>query len=328
MVSVKSLFSAILAGAVFAPARGTWTSLAPILVGGTLQEHATVALSDSFLMVVGGLVEGGDTTGNLLLYDIFADAWTPLTPLPTPMNHPNAVVFEGGVFVLGGLGAGDGWPPVRETFRYSPETDMWQELEAMPEGSERGSAITVVYGNRAYLAGGIPGGAGETVDDVSIFDLESRRWVDVPEAARHIPEPRDHGGGAVIDGKFYVVGGRDAGLENVKDTVFILDLENLEGGWTTSETSMPTARGGLSVATIGSKIYTFGGEGNPEDGSDGVFDNVEVYDTETGEWEVLEPMELPRHGTSAATVGDRIYIPGGGIVQGVGATDAFDAFDP
>lgn len=59
-----------------------------------------------------------------------------------------------------------------------------------------------------------------------------------------------------------------------------------------------------------------------------MFDNVEVYDAETDVWDVLEPMDLPRHGTSAAAVNGRIYIPGEGIVEGVGATDAFDAFSP
>lgn len=327
-MAFKTLLPAVLAIALPAFSQGTWTTLSPVPVGGTLQEQTTVAINDSLLAVVGGLVEGEDTTDNVLLYDIPGDTWRQVAPLPVPLNHPNVVAFGEDVYVFGGLGGETGWPPVRDTFRYDPEADEWEELEPFPESSERGSAITVVHEARVYLAGGIPGGAGESVDDVSIFDLESGEWLEVPEEARHIPAPRDHGGGAVIDGKFYVIGGRDAGLHNVRDTVFILDLEDLEGGWITSESVMPTARGGLSVAAIGTKIYAFGGEGNPEEGTDGVYDDVEVYDTETDEWEVLEPMDLPRHGTSAAAVDGRIYIPGGGIVEGAGATDTFDVFSP
>lgn len=328
MMPLQTVLPAILAGTLPVSAQSAWSALAPVPVGGTLQEHTTVALSDSLLAVVGGLVESGETTNNVLLYDISGDAWTQAAPLPVPLNHPNAVAVDGSIYVLGGLGGDSEWLAVRDGFRYNTEGGEWEELEPMPEGSERGSAITVVHGGRFYLAGGIPDGSGMSVDDVSIFDVESGTWLDVPEAARHIPAPRDHGGGAVIDGKFYVVGGRDAGLHNVKDTVFILNLEDLEAGWAVSEAAMPTARGGLAVAAVGAKIYTFGGEGNLEEGTDGVFDNVEVYDTETDEWEVLEPMDLPRHGTSAAAVDGRIYIPGGGIVEGVGATDAFDVFTP
>lgn len=327
-MALKALLSVILTVALPVSSEGTWTTLSPVPVGGTLQEHTTVAINDSLLAVVGGLVEGGNTTDNVLLYDIPSDTWTQASPLPVPLNHPNVVAFEEKIYVFGGLGGESGWPPVRDTFRYDPEADQWEELEPIREGSERGSAITAVHGDKVFLAGGIPGGAGDTVDDVSIFDLESGEWLEVPDEARHIPAPRDHGGGAIIQGRFYVVGGRDAGLHNVRDTAFILDLEDLEGGWTTSDAVMPTARGGLSVAAIGTKIYTFGGEGNPEEGTDGVFDDVEVYDTETDDWEVLEPMDLPRHGTSAAVVDGRVYIPGGGIVEGVGATDVFDVFSP
>lgn len=328
IMAFKTLLCAVLALALPVSSQSTWSTLSPVPVGGTLQEHTTVAINDSLLAVVGGLVEGGDTTDNVLLYDIPGDTWRQVAPLPVALNHPNVVVSGENIYVLGGLGGERGWPPVRNTFQYDADVDQWEELQSIPEGSERGSAITVVHGDRIFLAGGIPGGSGESVDDVSIFDLESGEWLEVPEEARHIPAPRDHGGGAVIDGKFYVVGGRDAGLHNVRDTVFILDLEDLEGGWRTSEAAMPTARGGLSVAAIGTMIYAFGGEGNPEEGTDGVFDDVEVYDTETDAWEVLEPMQLPRHGTSAAAVDGRIYIPGGGIVEGVGATDVFDVFSP
>ena len=328
MFTLKTLSSTVLAASVSVASQGTWSSLSPIPIGGTLQEHTTLAFSDSLLVVVGGLVSDNNTTDNVLLYDIPDDEWSQAASLPVPLNHPNAVAVDGSVYILGGLSGESGWPASRDTFRYDPEADIWEDLESMPEGFERGSAIMGVYDGKVYLAGGISDGQGMSVDDVSIFDLKTGEWLQVPDEAAHIPEPRDHGGGAVIKGKFYVVGGRDHGLHNERDTVFILDLNDLEAGWTTSEARMPTARGGIAVAAIGAKIYTFGGEGNLEEGTNGVYDNVEVYDTETDEWEVLGPMEIPRHGTSAVAVDGRIYIPGGGIVEGAGATDAFDVFGP
>ncbi|SPO05536.1 uncharacterized protein DNG_08223 [Cephalotrichum gorgonifer] len=329
MVSLKAFLTTILAGALpgASSQSGSWSTLAPIPVGGTLQEHTTVALSDSLLAVLGGIVQSSETTDNVLLYNITADAWTQVASLPIPLNHINAVAVNGSIYVLGGLSAETNRPAVGDSFRYDPEADTWEGLEPMPEEVKRGAAVMGVYGDKVYLAGGIPSRS-TSLDDVSVFDISAGEWLEVPEKARHIPEPRDHGGGAVIDGKFYVLGGRYSGAENVKSTVFILDLENLEGGWSTSEATMPTARGGLSAAPVGTKLYTFGGEGNPEEGTKGVFDDVEVYDAEADEWEVLEPMELPRHGASAAAVDGRIYIPGGGTQQGLGATDFFDVYEP
>ncbi|PKS12342.1 hypothetical protein jhhlp_001642 [Lomentospora prolificans] len=326
MVVLKLLFLAVASFTASASAQ-TWEPLASVPVGGTLQEHTTVVLTDSLLAVVGGLVEGGTTTDTVLLYNITADSWSQAAPLPIPLNHPNAIGIDGRIYVLGGLSGESGWPAVPNTFAYDLETGEWEELQGLPKGLQRGSCIVGTYDNKIYLAGGIPG-ARTSMVDVSIFDLEDGEWITVPEAASKIPAPRDHGGGAIINGKMYVIGGRNSGLENVRDTVFILDLEDLEAGWTTSEARMPTARGGISVAAIEERIYVFGGEGNAEEGTNGVFNNVEVYDVEKDEWEALEPMDLPRHGTSAAAVWDRIYIPGGGIVQGVGATDVFDVYIP
>jgi N-acetylneuraminic acid mutarotase len=91
---------------------------------------------------------------------------------------------------------------------------------------------------------------------------------------------------------------------------------------------MPTPRGGVSAAAVGGKVYVFGGEGNTEAGSEGVFDQVEVYDTTRDKWESVGKMKVPRHGTSAVAVGGAVYIPGGGVKQGGAPVDTFDAFYP
>ena len=100
----------------------------------------------------------------------------------------------------------------------------------------------------------------------------------------------------------------------VRGTVFELDLTNTTAGWQTSDAQMPVARGGLSGGVVGSKIYTFGGEGNPNSAT-GVFNQSEVFDTDSQQWTELAPMAAPRHGTSAAAVGNLVYIPGGGLQQ-------------
>lgn len=90
---------------------------------------------------------------------------------------------------------------------------------------------------------------------------------------------------------------------------------------------MPTPRGGLSFGTIGNKVYTFGGEGNPEVES-GVFNVTEVYDIASDSWETLQQMPLPVHGTYAAVQHGSIYIPGGGVHQNFGPTNVFQVYTP
>lgn len=321
--------------------QGGWSILSPIPFA-PRQEHSVVALSDTEIAIVGGILPNPDTgvgfntTSIVQLYDTLSDSWTTLTSAPIQVNHPNVAVVDGEIYLLGGLAvAPDGaWRAFSDSWKYNRERDEWSELEPLPVGRETGSAAVGVVGRTIFLAGGMRTlepigveGEQDTVDYVSAFDTDSSTWIQLPDGASVLPEGRDHAAAAVIDGKrFYVLGGRLRGQYNVKDTVFVLDTEHLEAGWVTQSSRMPTPRGGVAGATIGKKVYIFGGEGNPIEGSEGVFDNVEVYDAEHDTWQQLEPMRLPRHGGAAASIGDRVYLPGGGIREGGSPVDVNDVF--
>lgn len=308
---------------------GGWKPLAPI-AGGPRQEHAVAALSGE-VYVIGGIrsdsAGGFVTVADVEVYDPRRDIWRMAAPLPVAMNHPNAVAVGGRLYVVGGLSGGESWQALRDSFVYDPATDRWAALPPMPAGTERGGAAVGARGSTIYLAGGMrtltptPGGLQDTVDQVHAYDVRTGRWHTLPR----LPQARDHVGGAVIGDTFYVLGGRDRGQVNVRDTVYALDLRTRR--WT-ERAPMPTARGGLATAVVGTRIYTFGGEGNVVDGVNTVFDQTEAYDTRRDRWRRLAPMPVPRHGTAAATVGDTIYIPGGGTLGGGAPTDVNDAYRP
>lgn len=259
--------------------------------------------------------------------------------MPIPMNHINAATANGKIYLLGGLieynnELGRSWRANPGCWVYDPDNDVWTELpNSIPADEARGSAAMGVYDDKIYLAGGVfdlqfYGNATQnSVSVVSIFDTKTETWMDVPEKAKNIPAPRDHAGAAVVGDKMYVLGGRDHGQGNVRDTVFVLDLCDLEKGWEVSEARMPTARGGVAAGVVGTKVYTFGGEGDTSVES-GVFDEVEAYDTVSDSWESVGTMNIPRHGTYAVGVAGKVYIPGGGIVQGGGPVADFDVFVP
>ncbi|KAF4980642.1 hypothetical protein FZEAL_3391 [Fusarium zealandicum] len=320
---------------------GTWETLAKIPIA-PRQEHAMAALSETTLSIVGGIIpnpdgEGANTTSLMQLYDIPSDTWRSAAEAPIEVNHPNVAAVDGKIYLLGGLSVASGgiWRAFADSWVYDPVTDKWYALDPVPAGYEKGSAAMGVYGSMIFMAGGMrtlvpggPGGEQDTVDSVLAFDTASLTWIDLPQAAQKIPEGRDHAGTSVVGCKFYLLGGRLRGQYEVKDTVFILDLDNLEHGWTVSDGRMPTPRGGVVAGAVGSKVYVMGGEGNPTEGAEGVFDDVEVYDTETETWEKLEAMQLPRHGGAAAVVDGGIYLPGGGIREGGAPVDVFDVYWP
>ncbi|KAF2731297.1 galactose oxidase [Polyplosphaeria fusca] len=307
------------------------------------QEHSTFFLPPSTIGILGGVVPNGttsvSTTPLMQFYSLTHNTWSTMPPMPKPLNHVNVAVAHGKIYVLGGLAdapAGVSWNATAESWIYDPSTQAWEAIAPLPEGEVRGSAAMGVWGDKIILAGGMralvlsgPGaGLQDTVDVVSMFDTGTGEYVAVPEAAKRMPGGRDHAGAAVVGGKMYVLGGREGGQLNVKDTVFVLDLGSMEEGWRVSGARMPTARGGVAAGVIGKRVFTFGGEGNQELESR-VFNQTEVYDTVGDNWEELEQMAVPRHGTYAVGVGDRVYVPGGGVQFGGEAPVAtFDAFSP
>ncbi|KXX74885.1 Influenza virus NS1A-binding protein [Madurella mycetomatis] len=339
----------VLQTAVFPnPGRGTWQTLAPI-ADYPRQEHVTLALSETSIGVLCGIVPRGNSTGPFettdlfQIYDIPTDTWRTAAPAPVPLNHPNAAVLNGTLYLLGGLTdqrTASAWQATPQSYFYDPAADAWTPLPDIPSDTDtpRGSAAMAVDAERGliYLAGGLTrlpldtGGTDqETVDDVSVFDVRRRQWGRLPRAARRMPARRDHAGAAVVDGVLYVLGGRDRGQANVRGEVFALGLDpkGLRRGWVTKRGRMPTPRGGVAAAEVDGKVYVFGGEGNPK-GVNGMFTEVEVYDTRRDRWEKLADMEVPRHGTSAVSIGGGVYIPGGGIRQSGAPVNVFDVYWP
>jgi len=301
-----------------------WVNLAPI--PNPRQEHSTVAIDENTIAVVGGVSASdvpGESTDLVQLYSISSNTWRTVAPIPFRVNHPNVAAVGGKIYVLGGLvddptgtpGSVD-WIASGESHVYDPTNNSWTTLESMPNGTERGSATVGVHGKIIYLAGGMTflnTSGQDAITPVTAFNTTSGHWQTLPSIAANIPEARQHAAGAVVGNTFYVACGRVFPRENVRDTVFALDLKNQAAGWKTVG-HFQTARGGVTGAVVGSKFYTFGGEANVNNPL-GIFNQTDVLDLRTKKSKTLSIMAVPRHGTSAVAIRNRIYIPGGGLQQ-------------
>lgn len=312
---------------------GHWISL-PSVGTGPVQEHGVAATSHE-LYVIGGIP--ADTTTpvppsrrDVSVYNFKTSIWKSVAPIPLGMTHANVAAVDGKIYVLGGLTGNDHdrvWWYTAACFMYDPGTGVWTTLPPMPDAQGRGASAVGVHGAVVYLAGGMrsnyltPGGLQDSVDIVTAYDTRTGEWKTLPS----LPGKRDHVGGAVVGSAFFVIGGRDHGHENTRNTTWVMDLDEVDERWRT-KSQMPTARAGMAVGVLGRYIMTFGGEGNPEHPS-GVFSQVEAYDTQGDRWIRLDPMLVPRHGMAAASVDGSILIPGGGAVEGGDEpVDVFEAF--
>ncbi|RDW91096.1 hypothetical protein BP5796_02261 [Coleophoma crateriformis] len=300
---------------------GSWTAVAPIAIE-PRQEHGAVKFDDDTLYIIGGIYPETNgtfpTVTTVQRYSIAANVWTSVADLPIPLNHPNSAVVNGKIYVLGGLTVVNSsttfWNASGACFEYDPKSNTWTTIGELPEGRWTGSAAVGVSGSTVYLAGGLAN-TNLTNDEegtVSIFtsyNVATKHFAILAD----MPEPRDHAGVGLVANKLYVLGGRAYGHNNTKDTVFAYDLESKS--WTTGLAPMPTALGGCASGVIGTQIFTIGGEGD-QDTASGVTPQNQAYNTATNTWAFYAPMDIPRHGTAGVAIGSKIYIPGGGLIEG------------
>lgn len=297
---------------------GTWTELAELPTA--RQETAVVAL-DGEIYVIGGFDATAEVVDTVEAFDPVSGTWRAVADLPVTMHHANAAVVNGKIVVAGFL-TGGGFVPDGRVYSYDPGTNAWTEKAAMPAGAERGGSGATAEGSRMWIVGGLRGGS---VADVHVYDASvgtGGTW----SVTSPLPQPLDHLVAIATSGTVYAFGGRNGAIG--AHTPRVDALTGTAGTWV-ARTPMRTSRGGAAGAALGDgsgRMCVFGGEGNVAAAS-GVFDDAECYDPATNVWTVHAPMKTPRHGTGAAAVGGRVYVPGGADVRAFGAVATHEAFD-
>jgi N-acetylneuraminic acid mutarotase len=220
------------------------------------------------------------------------------------LHHNSAAVASGRLYSFGG--------PSTQTFVYDELNDSWTEVASMLFFHALTPAVGV-FNDKIYVAGGANGGVGNSMQNqVEVYDPVANTWT----ALQPMRFGRNHCGGAFIDGKFYVVGGRRRVI--AFDTNEVYDPQT--DTWAT-QAPMPTSRAGIGVAAVNGELFVFGGETyDPNGGGGEVHGEVEVFNPATNTWESLSPMPDPRHGIWASIIGNQIFLPGGGTVAGFGGT--------
>jgi N-acetylneuraminic acid mutarotase len=292
-------------------ALGVWTALADLTE--PRQETAVVELGGE-IYLIGGYDEQQRIVPAVEAFNPATNTWRAVAALPIAIHHVNAAVTGDRIYIAGHLGP-DGFNAGGAVFEYDPAQDAWTQKTSMPAGRERGASAVAVAGGNIFVFGGLRGGSR---DEVDVYDPRADKWTSLPPMPRTV----DHVVAGAIGQKIYIAGGRNAAGLTARLDIF----DPADGTWTEGA-PMPTSRAGSAGAVAGQRLYVFGGEGNRAIET-GVFAEVEAYDATANTWRVLAPMPTPRHGTGAAAAGGRIYVPGGAVVEGFGAVDALEAFDP
>lgn len=255
-------------------------------------------------------VLGGFVTGNLAvtrrvdIYNRGSDSWRQGPELPNAQTHFGIVAAGDDLLILGGLGDPDG-QPVSEVWRLRAGSDTWSPEPPLP--SARAGFAWALIDGVLHVAGGLDADNASDIGTHISWDLAADSgWQMLAQA---LPDPRNHGGSAVVDGLFYAVAGRHRWNESNGHTTSLHVFTPAQGSWR-KLADMPVARSEISAATFTTsdgRIITVGGS------TEGVQPSRDVleYNPRSDSWRALPALPEPRKGAVAVRLGREVFVTTG-----------------
>ena len=220
-------------------------------------------------------------------------SWTEKAP-GTYMVYGASATDGAWLYVFGGNDAAGASSAFR---RYSPATDAWEDLPAMPE------AVTVNCG--AFWNGYVYSfGNWATFGNIHRYDIANGAWETL---ATTVNEHSIAAQAVTVGNKIYLLGGFVAWAgPSSACTEFDPATETL-----TPMSPMPDGMGYHAACAVNGRIYVAGGNASVLADEGGVKSGAYEYDPATDTWTTLAPMATPRDSLVAFGVNGRAYFAGG-----------------
>ena len=283
----------------------------------------TVMLADGRILVNGG----GSTVTSTSVYDFKTDTWTRVENMNLRRWYNTSVTLaDGRVLTWGGNAISDHTGNM-EVFE---EGVGWTEIENSDIAVYKGSGDQTSWHPQIFQA---PNG--------KVFVAgpgTSMYWADIDSVGEVLEYAGErgndtysqHGSYVMYDvGKILKFGGADREANNgvVTDKAYIIDI--------TGDTPVVTETGSLNIkrkfvnglVLPDGRVMVVGGNTSGAKFSDfGTVYSAEIWDPATGEWSVMDSMDIPRnyHSVALLQADGRVFAAGGGLTGG-GAADHPDA---
>lgn len=279
---------------------------------------------DGWLYRIGGQYVGRDlifrSVPTFERVHLATRTWEALPPLPVPVDHVEAVVHDGRIWIVGGTTTGtepgDDRPVSGQVLSFDPASGQLTRHPDMPR--PRGAGAVTVVGDRLYYFGGVVAG-GPTTAMVDRLDLTTGAWSQLAP----MPLAKDHFRAVAIDGLIHLVGGRqgNAATSMARHDVF----DPVDKTWTMAA-EPPDRRSGYAAVAVDGRLMVIGGElRNPDVALRGVV----ASDPADGAWTEWESMHDGRHGVDAVNcAGDVVVAGGSGAFGGMNEVTTVEVFTP
>jgi N-acetylneuraminic acid mutarotase len=267
---------------------------------------------DGKLYVFGGFYRWLDTTLQAHAYDPANDTWARLADVPEKLTHAGNAVFGEEVYLAGGFV--DYGSTTNEVWIYDVAADAWSEGPPLPEDRGAG-ALVALDGRLHYFGGTVREGRTYAVDagDHWILDPGEEAWT----PAAPLPNPRNHIGGVVLDGKIYAIGGQHLGDDAGGNQRDVHVYDPATDTWT-EVAPLPYPLSHITVSTFiwDGRIIVVGGLTQERR----ELATIIAYDPESDAWSEIGRLPAPRQTAVSALFGDTLVVTTGYADGGPQAT--------
>jgi hypothetical protein len=189
---------------IFDPATLTWTLGSPL----PQQVAGAVAVySDGRIYVMGGCTDAHcATTDALQVYNIATNSWTFGAPLPSSLAYGSAELVGGDIYLAGGADTNGG---LSEAYRYSPQTDTWDDASVADMPEPWWGAASGVLNGKLHIFGGIVSNLPVPMNRAIVYDPVGDTWTE--SAPLNVATYRQEGDN--LAGWLYIVGGSPGGFD-------------------------------------------------------------------------------------------------------------------
>ncbi|WP_019961593.1 Kelch repeat-containing protein [Woodsholea maritima] len=244
------------------------------------------------------------------VFDPELGRWRNLDSLPEGLERFGMAVFMGRIYIAGGFHTQEveessnpfaqeqaaGTEPTRAMWSYGPEEGKWRSEADMPGPKTAFSLLAV--NDKLYAIGAGQAGVYE-------FDADAELW-DAIEAPQEVNRPG--AGGIVWQDKIYILGG----VLNGKATSRVDVYDPQTRQWSLG-TALPQARAGHAIALYNNALHVMGGRN--EDLSITLNDHL-ILAPGADHWQSAPGLITPRTDAAAVSVGEALYLIGGGAGSG------------
>ncbi|THF71442.1 glycosyl hydrolase [Deinococcus sp. Arct2-2] len=270
------------------------------------------------LYIFGGFDSDLRTNAKVQVYDPATNTWGTARDMPEQSTHGAVAVDGQTIYVAGGFVGNHPGPQTAHVWKYNVSTDTWSAGPNLP--GARGGGALVKLDRTLHFFGGTERNPG----DLDLYKRDSpEHWVLQLDGgtswttAAPLPNPRNHLGGTVLNGKIYALGGQHLGDENAGNQSAVHAYDPAANTWT-ARASLPLPIGHINASTVvqnGRIVVISGVTQNSAEVA-----NVSEYDPAANTWTALTPLPAPRQSPVADVINGRLVVATGSASSGAVTT--------